>query len=271
MPSPCVPSICAVEDRAGAEGQACWQQTQGEKLQKTIIANWKMHKLRGEIAPYCQVLSPANLNRADVYVAPPFPLLVETVAAARASGIGVLAQNVHAATAGAFTGEVSTPMLVDAGAQGAIVGHSERRTLCGEDDKVVAHKVQACLQANLLPILCVGESDAQRTRGETQAVLRQQLVCVLQQVQCASLCVAYEPVWAIGSGKTASTAQVQEAHRYLKECGKEKDCRLSVLYGGSVKPQNAGELMALPDVDGVLVGGASLHAEQFAAIINSAT
>ncbi len=238
-------------------------------MKKTIIANWKMHQLRSDIEPYCDALSQAKLSGANVYVAPPFPLLVETVAAAKGRGIGVLAQNVHTATAGAFTGEVSAPILADAGAQGAIVGHSERRTLYGEDNEVVAHKVQACLQANLLPILCVGESDTQRERGETQAVLRQQLVCVLQQVQCTSLCVAYEPIWAIGSGKTASTAQVQEAHHYLKECGKEKDCRLSVLYGGSVKPQNAGELMALPDVDGVLVGGASLHAQQFVEIINS--
>ena len=245
------------------------QQTQVGELKKTIIANWKMHQLRSDIEPYFNALLPAKLSHANVYVAPPFPLLVETVTAARAGGIGVLAQNVHAATAGAFTGEVSAALLVDAGVQGAIVGHSERRTLFDEDNEVVAHKVQACRQANLLPILCVGESATQRARGETQAVLRQQLVCVLQQVQCASLCVAYEPVWAIGSGKTASTTQVQEAHRYLKECAQEKNCQLAVLYGGSVKSQNAAALMALPDVDGVLVGGASLHAEQFAAIINS--
>ncbi len=239
-------------------------------MRKIIIANWKMHKLRGDIVPYCHALSHANLDKVDVYLAPPFPLLVETVAAAKTSGIGVLAQNVHAATAGAFTGEISAAMLVDAGAQGAIVGHSERRTQHGENDAAVAHKVQACLRANLLPVLCLGESGTQRARGETQAVLRRQLNCVLSQVQNTSLWVAYEPVWAIGSGTSASTTQVQEAHRFLKECGADNGCQLRILYGGSVKPQNAGELMSSPAVDGVLVGGASLHAEQLVTIINSA-
>lgn len=239
-------------------------------MKKTIIANWKMHKLHRDVAPYCQALLSAKLSDAEVYIAPPFTLLAETVAAAKTHGIGVLAQNVHHATEGAFTGEVSTPMLVDTGVQGAIVGHSERRTLFGEDNEVVAHKVQACLQAGLRPILCVGESEAQREQGETQAVLRQQLVSVLQHVSCTSLCVAYEPVWAIGTGKTASSAQVQEAHHYLKECGEANNCQLDVLYGGSVKPQNAAELMTLPAVDGVLVGGAALQAEQFVAIINAA-
>lgn len=228
-----------------------------------------MHKLRSDIEPYCRALSSAELSRADVYLAPPFPLLVEAVAATKARGIGVLAQNVHHAAEGAFTGEVSAAQLVDAGVQGAIVGHSERRTLQEESDAVIADKVRACRQTDLLPILCVGESEAQQARGETAAVLRQQLVSVLQQVSCASLCVAYEPVWAIGSGKTASRAQVQEVHHYLKECGQENNCQLSVLYGGSVKPHNAAELMALPAVDGVLVGGAALHAEQFVNIINS--
>ena len=235
-----------------------------------IIANWKMHKQRDDVVPYCQALSRATCHKTEVYIAPPFTLLVDTVAAARELGIGVLAQNVHHASQGAFTGEVSTTMLADAGVQGAIVGHSERRTLFGETDEAVAHKVQACLQANLLPILCVGESEAQRDNDETQAVLQRQLNCVLQHAQCASLCVAYEPVWAIGTGKTADNAQVQAAHRYLKECGKQNGCELSVLYGGSVKPHNARELLSLPDVDGVLVGGASLHAEQFVDIINAA-
>ncbi len=238
-------------------------------MKKTIIANWKMHKLRGDIEPYCRALSPAKLSGVEVYIAPPFPLLVETVTTAKEYGIGVLAQNVHHAPDGAFTGEVSAPLLADAGVRGAIVGHSERRTQWGETNAIVARKVQACQQAGLLPVLCVGESDAQRARGETRAVLRQQLVSVLQHVPGVSLCVAYEPVWAIGSGKTASTAQVQEVHHYLKECAKDENSQLTVLYGGSVKPDNAAALMALPAVDGVLVGGAALQAAQFVDIINS--
>lgn len=238
-------------------------------MKKIIVANWKMHKLRGDIEPYCRALSSAKLSRADVYIAPSFPLLAEAVTATKTRAIGVLAQNIHHAAEGAFTGEVSAAQLRDAGVQGTIVGHSERRSLQGESDAIITDKVRACRQAELLPILCVGESEAQRARGETSAVLRQQLVSVLQAVPCASLCVAYEPVWAIGSGKTASTAQVQEVHHYLKECAQENDCQLSVLYGGSVKPHNAAELMALPAVDGVLVGGASLQAAQFVDIINS--
>lgn len=236
---------------------------------KIIIANWKMHKLGGDVEPYCYGLTQRQHRDVDVCVAPPFPLLANTVAAAKENELSVLAQNVHAATQGAFTGEVSPLLLADLGVRGAIVGHSERRTLFNEDDETVAHKVQACLQAGLQPFLCVGESAAQREQGSTQTVLQQQLHCVLKLVQCTSLCVAYEPVWAIGTGKTAQPEQVQAAHSYLKECAQARDCTLTVLYGGSVNPDNAATLLSLPDVDGVLVGGASLQVEKFNAIINA--
>lgn len=236
---------------------------------KLVIANWKMHKLHHEVAPYFEAL-PQLPGHVQVYVAPPFPLLAEACQQAQGRGIGVLAQNVHHAPAGAFTGEVAAAMLVDIGVQGAIVGHSERRNLCGEDDALVASKVQACLQAKLLPILCVGESEAERAGGQMQAVLRRQLCAVLGKTQPDTCIVAYEPVWAIGTGKTANTEQVQEAHRYLKATAATQSCELTVLYGGSVNAENARTLLALPAVDGVLVGGASLSADTFMQIIAAA-
>ena len=236
---------------------------------KIIIANWKMHKLRDDVEPYCHSLTQTQRRHVDVCVAPPFPLLAEAVTAAKKSELSVLAQNVHAAAEGAFTGEVSPRLLADLGVRGAIVGHSERRTLFNEDDEMIAHKVQACLRADLQPFLCVGESAAQREQGATQTVLQQQLHCVLKLVQCISLCVAYEPVWAIGTGKTAQPEQVQAAHSYLKECAQAQNCQLTVLYGGSVNPDNAATLLSLPAVDGVLVGGAALQVEKFNAIINA--
>ena len=236
---------------------------------KIIIANWKMHKQRREVAAYFDALQQAANDTATVYVAPPFTMLAEAVKYGTPRGIGVLAQNIHHATQGAFTGEISVAMIKELGVQGAIVGHSERRTLFGEDDALITNKVQACHNNALQPILCVGESDTERQQGATQTVLQRQLHGVLQAG--TTLSIAYEPIWAIGTGNSASMEQVQDAHRYVKKLGMKYDCKLQVLYGGSVNKDNAASLLALPDVDGVLVGGASLDAKQFAAIIAAAS
>lgn len=194
----------------------------------------------------------------EVVVCPPFTSL----AAALGRGVPVYAQNVHWADEGAFTGEVSAPMLLEVGVEGAIVGHSERRQYFGETDETVRQRCEAALAAGLAVIACVGESDAEREAGETDAVLRRQVEAIPRH---EALVIAYEPVWAIGTGKTATPALAQQAHETIKAL---HDTR--VLYGGSVKPENAAELMAQPAVDGALVGGASLEPESFAAICRAA-
>ena len=223
-----------------------------------IAGNWKMYKGPGEAAAFCRRLRDADLGDVDVAVCPPFVSLGETVQALADTEIGVFAQNCHWEPDGAFTGEISAPMLRELGVYGTIVGHSERRRYFGETDETVRRRVEAALEHGLHVIACVGETESEREAGETQAVLRRQ-VSVLEADD--NLVVAYEPVWAIGTGKTATPAIAQEAHAFVKSL-----LDVPVLYGGSVKPGNAAELAAQADVDGALVGGASLDVESFAAI-----
>jgi triosephosphate isomerase len=243
-----------------------------------IAANWKMHKT----GPEAQALAAALLPRlsdagADVALCPPFTALRPVVDAVRGSAVAVLAQNVHEEPEGPFTGEVSVPMLRDVGAAGAIVGHSERRWLFGETDRALQLKVAALLEAGLVPLLCVGETEEEREAGETDRKLRHQVQEDLARVdddRLADVVIAYEPIWAIGTGRVATPEQAQEAISFIRALVQDRDGgaseRIRVLYGGSVSPDNAAELLALPDVDGALVGGASLEAESFAAIVAAA-
>jgi triosephosphate isomerase len=224
-----------------------------------------MYKGPAETAEFCVELKrhEADFEEIDVAVCPPFTSLAVAVQVLAGTDIAVAAQNVHWEPEGAFTGEVSAPMLRELGVYGAIVGHSERRQFFGETDEGVARRARGALDAGLSVIACVGETEAEREAGETEAVLRRQ-VGVLEAED--SLVVAYEPVWAIGTGKTATPEIAQEAHAFIKGL-----LDVPVLYGGSVKPDNAVELLAQPDVDGALVGGASLDVESFAAICLAAT
>jgi triosephosphate isomerase (TIM) len=214
-----------------------------------VAGNWKM--FRGP--------DPAALAGLDAIVCPPFTRLRDCVDA----GLTTYAQNVHWEQEGAFTGEISAPLLLEVGVTGSLVGHSERRQWFGETDETVAKRTVAALEAGLRVIACVGETEAERERGETEAVLRRQL-SVLEPHP--ALVLAYEPVWAIGTGSTATPALAQEAHAFIKSI-----LDAPVLYGGSVKPENAAELLAQPAVDGALVGGASLDVESFKAICETAT
>ena len=229
-----------------------------------IAGNWKMFKGPAETAQFCIALRERELSPSvDVVVCPPFVSLAVAVQLLAGTDIAVAAQNVHWDTEGAFTGEISAPMLHEVGVYGAIVGHSERRQYFGETDEAVAKRARAALDAGLSVIACVGETEAEREAGETEAVLRRQ-VSVLEPDD--ALVVAYEPVWAIGTGKTATPELAQEAHALIKSL-----LDVPVLYGGSVKPENAGELLAQPDVDGALVGGASLDVDSFASICLAAS
>jgi len=221
-----------------------------------VAGNWKMFKGPAETATFIDSFEPPG--GVDVVVCPPFTSL----GAAVGRGIDVYAQNVHWAEEGAFTGEVSAAMLLEVGVVGAIVGHSERRQLFGETDDTVRRRCEAALEAGLRVIACVGETEAEREAGETEAVLRRQVAAIPSH---EALVIAYEPVWAIGTGKTATPELAQEAHETIKALHETQ-----VLYGGSVKPENAAELMAEPAVDGALVGGASLEPGSFAAICRAA-
>ena len=225
-----------------------------------IAGNWKMYKTPSETAAFCAELKERlrDLNGVDVAVCPPFTGLAAAVQALADTDIAVAAQNVHWDAEGAYTGEVSAAMLRELGVYGAIVGHSERRQHFGETDETVAKRAAAALEAGLSVIACVGELEAEREAGETEDVLRRQ-VSVLEEHE--SLVIAYEPVWAIGTGKTATPELAQEAHVLIKSL-----LDVPVLYGGSVKPDNAAELLSQPAVDGALVGGASLEVAPFAAI-----
>ncbi len=241
-----------------------------------IAANWKMHKTVAEAARFVDALLPQIAGtRSDVVVCPSFLALGEVVERSRGSAVRVAAQNMHEDESGAFTGEVSAPMLVDAEVEAVLLGHSERRRYFCETDEALARKVPTALAAGLEPILCVGEVEEERDAGQTEAVLERQLQTDLAAVDSsdlARLVVAYEPIWAIGTGRTASPEQAQEAISFIRETlhglGAASE-RVRVLYGGSVKPGNAAELMARPDVDGVLVGGASLDPGDFAAIVEA--
>jgi triosephosphate isomerase len=228
-----------------------------------VAGNWKMFKGPAETAEFCRGLRDADLGDADVVVCPPFVSLAAAVQVLAGTEIAVAAQNVHWAIEGAFTGEVSPAMLRELGVYGAIVGHSERRQYFGETDETVARRVHAALDAGLFVIACVGESEEEREAGQTELVLRLQVEAIADVTgdDAANLVVAYEPVWAIGTGKTATPELAQEAHAYVKSL-----LDVPVLYGGSVKPENAGELLSQPSVDGALVGGASIDVDSFAAI-----
>jgi triosephosphate isomerase (TIM) len=244
-----------------------------------VAGNWKMHKTERQAEEYIQALLPrvSSLDGVDVAICVPFTDLRAMVDSARGSRVEVYAQNMHHEPEGAFTGEVSAPMLTELEVRGTVLGHSERREQCGETDRALALKVPAALEAGLVPILCVGETEEERDGGETDRKLRHQIQEDLAGVageRLADVVIAYEPIWAIGTGKVATPEQAQEAIAFIRALvgGRDRQAaeRVRILYGGSVKPENAGELLALPDVDGALVGGASLDAQSFAAIATAA-
>jgi triosephosphate isomerase len=229
-----------------------------------IAGNWKMHKGPSDAAAFCRALRDAVLPEdVDVVVCPPYVSLEVAVQALAGTEIGVFAQNCHWEPEGAFTGEISAPMLREVGVYGTLVAHSERREWCGETDESAAQRCRAALEAGLHVIVCVGELLHEREAGETEAVIRRQ-VSVLEHDD--NLVIAYEPVWAIGTGKTATPELAQNAHETIKSI-----LDVPVLYGGSVKPENTAELMAQPAVDGALVGGASLDLASFTAICRAAS
>jgi triosephosphate isomerase len=244
-----------------------------------VAGNWKMHKTQEQGEEYVQALLPrvSALDGVDIAICVPFTDLQPMVDSTRGSPVEVFAQNVHHDPEGPFTGEVSPPMLVELDVRGVVLGHSERRAMFGETDRALALKVPAALAAGLVPILCVGESEEERDGGETDRKLRQQINDDLAGVpdeQLADVVVAYEPIWAIGTGRVATPDQAQEAIAFIRALVAGRDRAASeamrVLYGGSVKPENAPELLALEDVDGALVGGASLDAESLAQIAAAA-
>ncbi|HEY8123289.1 MAG TPA: triose-phosphate isomerase [Myxococcota bacterium] len=243
-----------------------------------IAANWKMHKTIAEAEAFARALLPLVAGaRAEVAVAPGFVALAALARALAGSDVGLAAQNVNPNERGAFTGEVSADMLADAGCRYGIVGHSERRTLYGESDAFVAAKAAALLARGIRPIVCVGESLAEREAGRTLETVNGQLRGSLASVpteRATEIVIAYEPVWAIGTGRTATPEMAQEVHAALRA---ELAARfgasahaIRIQYGGSVKPENTAELMAQADIDGALVGGASLEASSFAAIVRAA-
>jgi len=243
---------------------------------KLVAGNWKMHGSLAENAALLAALKPA-LAGIDAVVCVPFPYLAQAQAALAGSSIAWGAQNLSEQAKGAFTGEVSAAMLLDFGCTYVIVGHSERRSLYGESDALVASKYMAAQAAGLTPILCVGESLDERESGVTEAVVARQLDAVINAAGVASLAnavLAYEPVWAIGTGKTASPEQAQAVHAFIRNKIAALDAaiadQLVIQYGGSVKAANASELMVQPDIDGGLIGGASLVSEEFVAICRAA-
>jgi triosephosphate isomerase (TIM) len=243
-----------------------------------VAANWKMNKTIEEAEAFLGAFLPkVPSNGPEVVICPSYLALKSTVELCVQSRVRVAAQNMHEEESGAFTGEVSAPMLREVGVDGVIVGHSERRQYFSETDEALARKVPAALAAGLEPILCVGETEQQRDADETDAVLSHQVETDLAGVASSNLArvvIAYEPVWAIGTGRTATPEQAQEAVQFIRSLVRTRDedaaGRIRIVYGGSMKPENAAELMAQPDIDGGLVGGASLDADDFAAIAAAA-
>ncbi|MCE5327368.1 MAG: triose-phosphate isomerase [Planctomycetaceae bacterium] len=245
-----------------------------------VAGNWKMNTSGQSAVALARALveKVGQTDKVDVAIAPPFVYLPGVAAAVKGSRIGLSAQNMSCENDGAFTGEISAAMLKDVGCRFVILGHSERRHVIGETDEFINRKVRKALADGLEVIFCCGELLEERKSGQTMAVVERQVTVGLSQVssaQMAKVTVAYEPVWAIGTGETATPAQAQEVHGKLRALlAKMYDAatadKVRIQYGGSVKPSNARELMALPDVDGVLVGGASLKAEDFIAIVNAA-
>jgi len=252
--------------------------TLGERI-PLIAGNWKMYKTEVQAEEYIQALLPrvSAVDGVEVAICVPYTDLRAMVESARGSRVEVYAQNMHQEPEGAYTGEVSAPMLSEFEVRGVVLGHSERREKYGETDAALAEKVPAAIAAGIKPILCVGETESEREAGETQRKLRRQVNEDLAGVpaeRLAEMTIAYEPIWAIGTGRVATPEQAQEAIAFIRALVGDRDAqaaeRVRVLYGGSVKPENATELLALPDVDGALVGGASLDAESFAAIVQAA-
>jgi len=248
-------------------------------MRRPVIAgNWKMYKTTAQTRAFFEQFKPlvVGSTHADIVICPPFTNIAAAVDAARGSNIAVGAQNLHAEKEGAFTGEISAPMLVEAGCACVIIGHSERRQYFGETDESVSRKILAALDVGLTPIVCVGETLEEREANATQAVLTRQhggAFAALTASQFSRIIIAYEPVWAIGTGKTATPEMAAEAHRLLRQLTEERfggreAQNVRILYGGSVKPNNVKGLMAQPDIDGGLVGGASLEPESFAALVN---
>jgi triosephosphate isomerase (TIM) len=243
-----------------------------------LAANWKMNKTIEETERFlADFLPQVPQSGPEVVICPSYLSLKSAVEQCADSGARVGAQNMHEESDGAFTGEVSAPMLLELGVDDVILGHSERRQYFGESDEALARKVPVALRAGLEPILCVGENEAQRDSGETEGILTRQIEADLSEVpedRLGEVVIAYEPIWAIGTGRTATPEQAQEACALIRGLiegrSTEAAAAIRILYGGSVKPGNAAELLALPDVDGALVGGASLDPGDFAAIVEAA-
>jgi triosephosphate isomerase len=244
-----------------------------------IAGNWKMYKTVAEAEAFVQALLPrvSDADGVDVAICPSFLALGAMVDSTRGSRVQVYAQNMHQAPEGPFTGEVSAPMLTEIGVHGVILGHSERRENFAETDRALQAKVPAALEAGLLPILCVGETEEERERGDTERKLRHQVQEALAKVdtdRLGDVVIAYEPIWAIGTGLVATPEQAQEALAFIRalvaDRSREQAERTRVLYGGSVKPDNCPDLLLLADCDGALVGGGSLDPESFAAIVAAA-
>jgi triosephosphate isomerase len=246
-----------------------------------IVGNWKLWGTREQTRSYCarllELLPDETRRPAAVGICPPYTSLALCVEQLEGSGVAVYAQNMHEAETGAFTGEVSAPMLTEIGVHGVVLGHSERRQYFGETDRALQEKLSAALEAGLRPILCVGESEDEREAGQTERKLRNQVQEALERVPDARLteiAIAYEPIWAIGTGKVATPAIAQEAIAFVRalvaDRSRDAAARVPILYGGSVKPENAAEIIAQPDVDGALVGGASLDPDGFARIVAAA-
>lgn len=243
---------------------------------RTLLAgNWKMNGLHASLAEIRALMrSVGQRPAADIIICPPATLIAEAARTVESAPIELGGQDCHAESSGAFTGEISAEMLRDAGATAVIVGHSERRQYYGESDRIVAAKLAAASRAGLEPILCIGESEAERDRGEAVSVVRRQLSdCTEAKFKPTELTVAYEPVWAIGTGRTPRPEDIVQMHEAVRavliERFGEQGEQIRILYGGSVKPDNAGKILSLPGVGGALIGGASLKAADFLSILQS--
>ncbi|MGE5750976.1 MAG: triose-phosphate isomerase [Nitrospirota bacterium] len=248
------------------------------KRRPIIAGNWKMNKTTVEARDLASKLIPliAGIKERDIVLAPPFTALQTVAGVIKGTGIALSAQNLHWEDKGAFTGEISAEMLLDLGCKYVIIGHSERRQFFSENDETVNKKLRQALNKGLLPIVCVGETLKEREAGKANEVIERQVTGALKGVTAAEMqkvIIAYEPVWAIGTGKTATPEQANEIHSFIRNkseivYGKEVAGALRIQYGGSVTPENVSTLMAMPDIDGALVGGASLKPESFAALVN---
>ncbi|MDQ2621705.1 MAG: triose-phosphate isomerase [Actinomycetota bacterium] len=243
-----------------------------------IAANWKMNKTASEADEFLDAFLPTqSADGPEVVICPTYLALTRVAARCAGTPVRSAAQNMYFEDSGAFTGEISAPMLLDIGVDAVVLGHSERRQFFGETDEALARKTRRALEAGIQPILCVGETEAERRSDDTDAVLSNQVLTGLAEIHDTDLekvVIAYEPIWAIGTGLTASPEQAQEAIQFIRNLlrGRDREAagKVRILYGGSVKPGNAAELLALPDIDGALVGGAALDPADFGAIVSAA-